>query len=77
MPKLAQKKRTCREVRIAPGRVAGADPYPSGELGVIKEGAYADVLLWEENPLENIKVILDEDKLKIIMKDGKIYKNTL
>jgi len=53
------------------------NPYPTYDLGTIKEGAYADLLLWDANPLENIKVILDEEKLDLIMKDGKIYKNTL
>jgi len=53
------------------------DPYPTYELGTIKEGAYADLLLWDGNPLDDIKLILDESKLQLIMKDGKIYKNTL
>ncbi|SIN73243.1 metal-dependent hydrolase family protein [Algoriphagus halophilus] len=53
------------------------DPYP-GENGVIKEGALADLLLVDGNPLENLDLIADPDNnLKIIMKDGKIYKNTL
>jgi imidazolonepropionase-like amidohydrolase len=53
------------------------DPYPTYAVGTIKADAYADILLWEGNPLEDIKLILDEDKLDLIMKDGKIYKNTL
>ncbi len=53
------------------------DPYPTYKIGTIKEGAHADLLLWKGNPLENIKLILDESKLQLIMKDGKIYKNTL
>lgn len=53
------------------------DPYPLASLGVIEEEAYADILLWDGNPTQNINLILDESKLKIIMKDGVIYKNTL
>ena len=54
------------------------NPYPEGPIGVIKEGAYADILLVDGNPLENIEVLTDPEKnLKVIMKDGKIYKNTL
>jgi len=54
------------------------NPYPDGPLGVIKEGAYADILIISDNPLENIELLMDPDKnLKLIMKDGKIYKNTL
>ncbi len=53
------------------------DPYPA-DLGVIKEGAYADLLLVDGNPLENLDLVADPDKnFVVIMKDGKIYKNTL
>ncbi|WP_223034356.1 metal-dependent hydrolase family protein [Hanstruepera marina] len=52
------------------------NPYP-GDLGVIKEGALADILIVEGNPLDDIKAVTNRDNIKIIMKDGKIYKNTL
>ncbi len=53
------------------------DPYP-GKLGVIEEGAYADLILVDGNPLENLDLVADPDKnFVVIMKDGKIYKNTL
>jgi len=53
------------------------NPYP-GKLGVVEEGALADLLLVDGNPLENIELVADPDKnFVIIMKDGKIYKNTL
>lgn len=53
------------------------NPYPTYALGTIKPEAYADLLLWEANPLEDIEVILDEDKLDLIMKDGVIYKDEM
>jgi imidazolonepropionase-like amidohydrolase len=53
------------------------NPYP-GKLGVVEEGALADLLLVEGNPLENLALIEDPaNNFKIIMKDGRIYKNTL
>jgi imidazolonepropionase-like amidohydrolase len=52
------------------------NPYREGPLGVIKEGAYADILLWSGDPTKDIKIIEDEDKLQLIMKDGELYKNT-
>jgi imidazolonepropionase-like amidohydrolase len=53
------------------------NPYP-GKLGVVEEGALADLLLVDGDPLENIKLLEDPDKnLLIIMKDGTIYKNTV
>jgi imidazolonepropionase-like amidohydrolase len=51
------------------------DPYPTYELGTIKDGAYADLLLWDGNPLDSIDLILDESKLHFVMKDGMVYKN--
>lgn len=53
------------------------NPYP-GKLGVVEEGALADLLLVQGNPLENIRLIEDPvNNFVVIMKDGKIYKNTL
>ena len=65
------------------------NPYP-GKLGVVEKGALADLLIVDGNPLEDISVIGANEKyldakpreqgiesIKLIMKDGKIYKNTL
>ena len=54
------------------------NPYTEGYLGVIKAGAYADLLIYEGNPLEDMAVVAHPEKtLKLIMKNGKIYKNEL
>jgi imidazolonepropionase-like amidohydrolase len=53
------------------------NPYP-GKLGVVEEGALADLLLVDGDPIANIKLIEDPDRnLLVIMKDGAIYKNAL
>lgn len=53
------------------------NPYP-GKLGVVEEGALADLLLVDGDPIADIKLIEDPAKnLVVIMKDGKIYKNAL
>jgi len=53
------------------------NPYP-GTLGLVQEKAFADLLLVEGNPLENINLLADPAKnFKVIMKDGRVYKNTL
>ena len=53
-------------------------PYQKGALGVIEEGAYADLLLINGSPLEDISILTrPEESLALIMKDGKIYKNTV
>ncbi len=66
------------------------NPYKEGKLGVIEEGAYADIILVDGNPLEDITVIGGNtawfdadpewtpiDTIDVIMKDGIIYKYTL
>jgi imidazolonepropionase-like amidohydrolase len=45
---------------------------------VVEEGALADLLLVDGDPIVNIKLLQDPGKnLLVIMKDGRIYKNTL
>ena len=65
------------------------NPYPH-KLGVIEAGAYADILIVDGNPLEDLSVLGANPKwfdakprkqglktIRLIMKDGKVYKNTL
>jgi imidazolonepropionase-like amidohydrolase len=53
------------------------NPYP-GKLGVVEQGALADLLLVDGDPLTNIDLVADPDKnFVLIMKDGQVYKNSL
>jgi imidazolonepropionase-like amidohydrolase len=53
------------------------NPYP-GRLGVVQEGALADLLLVDGDPLSNIALLTDPEKnLLVIMKDGRVYKNSI
>ncbi len=53
-------------------------PYKEGKLGVIEEGAYADMILVDGNPLKDLNVMVDYEKnFVLIIKDGKIFKNTI
>lgn len=53
------------------------NPYPR-PLGIIKTGAYADLILVDGNPLQQIKLVADPDKnFVLIVKNGVIVKNTL
>lgn len=71
-------------LRLATGRNAALlalsgprNPYP-GALGVVEPGALADLLVIDGNPLEDVSLVADPEKnLKLIMKDGRIHKNTL
>jgi imidazolonepropionase-like amidohydrolase len=52
-------------------------PY-QGKLGVVEEGAFADLLLVDGNPLADLSLVANPMRnFLVIMKDGKIYKNTL
>ena len=52
------------------------NPYP-GRIGVVEEGALADLLLVDGNPLEDIRLVADPGNFVVIMKNGRIEKNTL
>lgn len=52
-------------------------PYP-GKLGVLEEGAMADMLLVNGDPLKDLKLLANPEKnFLVIIKDGKVYKNAL
>ena len=53
------------------------NPYP-GALGVVAEGALADLILVDGDPLANFPLITDPEKnFLVIMKDGRLFKNLL
>ncbi|MDZ5699986.1 amidohydrolase family protein [Chelativorans sp. M5D2P16] len=53
------------------------NPY-DGNLGVIEPGALADLLIAEGDPTQDLDFLMDpEENLKVIVKDGRIHKNTL
>jgi imidazolonepropionase-like amidohydrolase len=54
------------------------DPYKEAPLGVIEEGAWADMIIYNKNPLDDIMVAAKpKDTLKVVIKDGKVWKNEL
>jgi imidazolonepropionase-like amidohydrolase len=47
-------------------------------VGAVAPGAYADLLVVDGNPLQDIRVLTTPDQnLKLIMKEGRVYKNEL
>jgi imidazolonepropionase-like amidohydrolase len=53
------------------------NPYP-GKVGVLEEGAFADILLVDGDPTTDIDLVADPVRnFKIIMKDGRFHKNEL
>jgi imidazolonepropionase-like amidohydrolase len=54
------------------------NPYPDGPLGVIEEGAYADLLIVDGDPLADVRVLEDHaNSIRLVIKNGQVYKNTL
>ncbi len=53
------------------------NPYKEAVVGVIEPGAYADLLVVKGGVLHNLEVLLDEQNVQLIIKDGHVYKNLL
>jgi imidazolonepropionase-like amidohydrolase len=71
---LVMATRTNAELLALSGK---RNPYP-GKLGVVEEGALADLLLVGGDPISDIKLLENPERnLLVIMKDGRIYKNAL
>ncbi len=59
------------------GLAGNRSPY-KGKLGVIEPGAFADILIADGDPTQSLDFLSNpETNLKLIMKDGRIYKDTL
>jgi imidazolonepropionase-like amidohydrolase len=59
------------ETVVAATRLGGEIMGQSGELGVVKAGALADLLLVDGDPLADIAILQDRSALRMIMKDGR------
>ena len=46
-------------------------------LGTVKEGQLADLLVVDGNPLQDLRILQDKARLKLIMKNGKAYRSSL
>ena len=53
------------------------NPYPDGHIGVLTKGSYADIVITKGNPVENLDILGDVNNILLVMKDGKVYKNSL
>jgi imidazolonepropionase-like amidohydrolase len=51
--------------------------FIDAKLGVVEDGAWADVLIWKGNPIKDVSLILKEQNLQMVIKDGKVFKNLL
>ncbi|NKB37792.1 MAG: amidohydrolase family protein [Gammaproteobacteria bacterium] len=66
---------TPMEAIVSATKMGGEIMGQPNSLGLIAEGYFADVLLVDGNPEEDITVLQDHNKLEIIMKDGEFHKD--
>lgn len=58
------------------GMAGNRDPYGEAELGVVRPGAWADLLVVEGDPTQDLSLLADPGRnLSVIVKDGKVYRN--
>ena len=62
------------EAIIAATKYGGQIMGMGDELGMIKPGYLADMLLVDGDPIANIRILQDKTRLLAIMKDGAFYK---
>eukprot|EP00249_Psilotum_nudum_P014256 c2473_g1_i1 orf=165-1664(-) len=43
-----------------------------GKIGVVEEGAYADLLVLEKNPVDDINILVDPNNLTMVLKEGEV-----
>lgn len=53
------------------------NPYPDGEIGVLRKGSYADIVITNDNPVDDLDVLGNTENILFVMKDGTICKNNL
>ena len=82
--KLARFMSTFDALRMATGdagrllEMSGERSPYQGKLGVIAEGALADILVWDGDPASDLEFLADpETNLRLVMKGGRIFKETL
>jgi imidazolonepropionase-like amidohydrolase len=62
------------EALVAATRLGGEIMGRPGELGQVKAGYCADLLLIQGDPLDDIRVLEDRERILLIMKDGRLFK---
>jgi imidazolonepropionase-like amidohydrolase len=68
---------TPMEVLLSATKVNAALFRMSDRIGTVEAGKYADLLVVQGNPLKNLRVLQMTDHLRVIMKGGRLFKQTL
>jgi len=62
------------EALLAATKLGGEIMMMGGELGQIREGYLADLLLVDRDPLANVAILQDPARILAVMKDGRFHK---
>src|SRR3546814_9991 len=64
-----------KEALLAATKLGGELMMLPSELGQLKAGFLADIIMIDGNPLEKLSILQDSKKILMVMKDGKIFKD--
>jgi len=64
------------EALVAATRLGGQIMQRPDELGMLRPGYLADVVMVDGNPLHNLSLLVDPARIVLVMKDGKVCKDT-
>lgn len=62
------------EALLCATRDGGIAADPTGMLGTLEEGKYADLVIVDGDPIADIRVLQDLDRITAVMKGGKLYR---
>ena len=48
-----------------------------GETGTVRKGKWADLVVVDGDPLKNVAILQDAERIKLVMKEGKVYVDRL
>jgi imidazolonepropionase-like amidohydrolase len=68
---------TPMEVLLSATRVNAALFRMQDRIGSVEAGKYADLIVVQGDPLKNLRALQNQDNLRVIMKGGHVYKQTL
>ena len=65
------------EAMLCATRDGGATADPNGMVGTLEEGKSADMVIVDGDPLADIRVLQDHDRITAVVKDGRIYQGLM
>lgn len=73
---LVQAGMTPMQAIVAATRMGASCMGLGSEVGVLREGMRADLLVVDGDPLQDVRILQARANIRLIIKDGEIYKNT-